>query len=69
MWALYECGDLHPESELTGLFEGDEAEADVDACVDGNSGRYEGGRSTSGQNSDCKRAGSMIKQGVDTRST
>jgi RIO kinase 1 len=33
MWALYESGDLHPESELTGLFEGDEAEADVDAVL------------------------------------
>ena len=33
IWALYESGDLHPESELTGLFEDDEAEADVDAVL------------------------------------
>ena len=33
VWALYESGDLHPESELTGVFEDDEAEADVDAVL------------------------------------
>jgi len=31
MWALFEAGALHPESELTGFFEPDEHTADLDA--------------------------------------
>lgn len=30
MWALYEAGELHPDSELTGEFEHDESAPDVD---------------------------------------
>jgi len=33
MWALYEDGELTPETELTGLFEEDIQEADVDSVV------------------------------------
>ncbi|MNP35101.1 hypothetical protein D3C76_1284200 [compost metagenome] len=29
MWALYEAGELRPDSPLTGLFEDDEHDADV----------------------------------------
>jgi RIO kinase 1 len=31
MWALFEAGELHPDSELTGVFEHDESAADVDS--------------------------------------
>ncbi|GAB2613325.1 serine protein kinase RIO [Novilysobacter erysipheiresistens] len=31
MWALYEVGDLRPDSELTGEFEFDESSADLDS--------------------------------------
>jgi RIO kinase 1 len=31
MWALYETGDLHPDSELTGLFVQDESVVDIDS--------------------------------------
>ena len=34
MWALYEEGDLHPETKLTGIFEEDTEEADVDAVME-----------------------------------
>lgn len=30
MWALYEAGELHPDTELTGVFAHDESEVDVD---------------------------------------
>ena len=30
MWALYEVGDLRPDSELTGVFVHDESVVDVD---------------------------------------
>lgn len=30
MWALYEAGDLHPDTELTGTFVHDESDIDVD---------------------------------------
>ncbi len=33
MWALYETGDLTAETELTGYFEKDEDEADVDSVI------------------------------------
>jgi len=33
MWALYELGELHPDSELTGHFEFDETVADVDSVM------------------------------------
>ena len=33
MWALYEEGDLTPETELTGIFAEDTQEADVDSVV------------------------------------
>jgi RIO kinase 1 len=33
MWALYELGELHPDSELTGHFESDETIADVDSVM------------------------------------
>lgn len=33
MWALYESGDLTPDTELTGLYEVEEGEADVDAVM------------------------------------
>lgn len=33
IWALYEKGDLHPDIELTGQFEDDAEEADVDAVM------------------------------------
>ncbi|MBT6038392.1 MAG: serine protein kinase RIO, partial [Halieaceae bacterium] len=33
MWALYEEGDLHPETQLTGFFEDDQASADVDSVL------------------------------------
>jgi RIO kinase 1 len=33
MWALYELGELHPDSELTGHFEFDESIADVDSVM------------------------------------
>lgn len=33
MWALYERGELHPDSELTGRFEFDETVADVDSVM------------------------------------
>ena len=31
IWALFEAGELHPDSELTGLFEHDESVADIDS--------------------------------------
>ena len=34
MWALFEAGELHPDSELTGLFVHDESIADVDSVRD-----------------------------------
>ncbi len=34
IWALFEAGDLHPESELSGLFEEDTRLADVDSLLD-----------------------------------
>jgi RIO kinase 1 len=34
MWALYEAGDLTPETELTGLFEEDTTLADVDTVLE-----------------------------------
>jgi RIO kinase 1 len=34
MWALFEAGKLTPESELTGHFEFDETEADVDNVLE-----------------------------------
>ncbi|HZX71726.1 MAG TPA: PA4780 family RIO1-like protein kinase [Rhodanobacter sp.] len=33
MWALYELGELHPDSELTGHFEFDQRIADVDSVM------------------------------------
>lgn len=33
MWALYEDGDLEPDTELTGVFEEEEQDADVDAVM------------------------------------
>lgn len=33
MWALYEEGELHPETKLTGIFEEDNEEADVDGVM------------------------------------
>ena len=33
MWALFELGELHPDSELTGHFEFDETIADVDSVM------------------------------------
>lgn len=33
IWALYESGDLHPESKLTGCFEHDTHSADVDELM------------------------------------
>ncbi len=33
IWALYEAGQLHPDSELTGEFVADESEADVDRVL------------------------------------
>jgi RIO kinase 1 len=33
IWALYEEGELHPDLQLTGEFEEDEAEADVDTVL------------------------------------
>jgi RIO kinase 1 len=33
MWALYELGELHPDTELTGHFEFDETLADVDSVM------------------------------------
>ena len=33
MWALYELGELHPDTELTGCFEFDEHIADVDSVM------------------------------------
>ncbi len=33
MWALYEEGELHPETKLTGIFEESSEEADVDAVM------------------------------------
>ena len=33
IWALYESGDLHPDSELTGCFEHDTHSADVDELM------------------------------------
>jgi RIO kinase 1 len=33
MWALYELGELHPDTELTGQFEFDERIADVDSVM------------------------------------
>ena len=33
IWALYENGNLHPEAELTGLFEDDTHAADVDSVL------------------------------------
>ena len=30
MWALFEAGDLHPDTELTGHFEHDESIPDID---------------------------------------
>jgi RIO kinase 1 len=34
MWALYEDGELHPETELTGQFVESEEAADIDSVVD-----------------------------------
>lgn len=34
IWALYENGELHPDVELTGLFDVDETAADVDGVMD-----------------------------------
>ncbi len=34
MWALFEAGELTPESELTGLFKEDTASADVDTVLE-----------------------------------
>lgn len=34
MWALFQAGKLSPESELTGYFEFDESEADVDTVLE-----------------------------------
>ena len=34
MWALFEAGELHPDSELTGTFVHDESVADVDGVRD-----------------------------------
>ncbi len=34
MWALFEEGDLHPDLELTGLFEESNEGADVDSVID-----------------------------------
>lgn len=34
MWALFEAGELTPESELTGYFEFDDSEADVDTVLE-----------------------------------
>ncbi len=34
IWALYEAGDLQPDSDLTGVFEDDAQEADVDAVLE-----------------------------------
>jgi RIO kinase 1 len=33
IWSLYEAGELHPDSELTGLFEEEAGPADVDAVL------------------------------------
>jgi len=33
IWALYETGDLHPDSQLTGCFEHDTREVDVDELM------------------------------------
>lgn len=33
IWALYEAGDLQPETELTGIFEDDSPPADVDSVM------------------------------------
>ena len=33
MWALFELGELQPDSELTGHFVFDESEADVDSVM------------------------------------
>lgn len=34
IWALYEAGDLHPEVELTGVYEDDAEDADVDSVLE-----------------------------------
>jgi RIO kinase 1 len=34
MWALFEAGDLHPGTQLTGLFEEDTESADVDTVLE-----------------------------------
>jgi RIO kinase 1 len=34
MWALYEDGELHPDLQLTGEFEGSDESADVDAVLE-----------------------------------
>ncbi|WP_341581468.1 PA4780 family RIO1-like protein kinase [Marinobacter metalliresistant] len=34
IWALYECGDLHPDSKLTGCFQHDDTAADVDELME-----------------------------------
>jgi RIO kinase 1 len=34
MWALFEHGELHPETELTGKFVFDEHSADLEAVLD-----------------------------------
>ncbi|MDX5336174.1 MULTISPECIES: PA4780 family RIO1-like protein kinase [Marinobacter] len=34
IWALYEAGDLHPDSQLTGCFEHDTESANVDELLD-----------------------------------
>ena len=33
IWALYETGDLHPEVELTGIYEDEAEDADVDSVL------------------------------------
>jgi len=33
IWALFEAGELHPDTELTGEFEEDTQSADVDAVL------------------------------------
>lgn len=34
MWALFEAGEIHPDTELTGVFEREEGKADVDAVLE-----------------------------------
>ena len=41
MWALYEQGDLHSDTELSGEFEDDSSEADIDAVIEEINAAYE----------------------------